>query len=155
LIPGSSSRMRSMAASSKLITDSRPLSRTACPRTAATTASAAARALISITIPVPSGNHASTSGRVGTVSPRSAYGNPESSGRVKVAPASASRTWSIVRSATRPVRSVVRSRVSSWITASWPSAVRWTSSSIASAPTSTASRKASMVFSGALAAAPR
>ena len=49
----------------------------------------------------------------------------------------------------------MRSRVSSWITASWPSAVRWTSSSTASAPASTPSRKDSIVFSGASADAPR
>ena len=84
-----------------------------------------------------------------------ANGKPESPWRAKVAPASASRISSMVRSATRPVRSVVRSSVSSWMTASCPSAVRWTSSSMASAPASTPSRNASIVFSGACAEAPR
>ena len=57
--------------------------------------------------------------------------------------------------ATSPVPSVVRSSVSSWMTASCPSLVRWTSSSIASAPAAAPSRKASIVFSGAWTDAPR
>ncbi len=131
---GSSSRTWSMVASSKLITARRPPDRAGCPATASTTASAAARAFTSITRPMSAGSHSRISPRVGTFCPL---------------PASALRISSMVMSATRPVRSVVRSSVSSWITASWPSEVRWTSSSTASAPISTPMRNDSRVFSGA------
>src|SRR5512143_3050876 len=72
-------------------------------------------------------------------------------------PADASSAWisAYVRPRTSPLPSVVRSRVSSWMTTSWSSAVRWTSSSMRSAPASAARRNALIVFSGAAAEKPR
>ena len=71
--------------------------------------------------------------------------------------APASRRWSSanVFSVTFPLPVVVRSSVSSWITTTSLSRVRWTSNSILSLPAAIAAPKAARVFSGACPENPR
>ncbi len=70
-------------------------------------------------------------------------------------PAPSARSPVAVSSATTRASPVVREVSGSWMTTGTPSALACTSSSRASAPCSSASRKDGMVFSGAWAAAPR
>ena len=88
-----------------------------------------------------------TSASVGTFSPLNAWLNFE--------PASNSFRSERVKAATLPRPSVVRSTLSSCMTATWPSAESLASSSMASAPCCVAKVKAASVFSGAKALEPR
>jgi hypothetical protein len=99
-----------------------------------------------------SGHASSSAASVGMRTPR-----PRTDGAVGGAergPAS-SLASAAADSAGRPVPSVVRSTVSSWITTTTPSAVACTSSSRRSAPAARPAVNASSVFSGAVPAAPR
>ncbi len=89
----------------------------------------------------------STSSRVGILSPANSAPNQ--------LPASSRFSSFRVRSPTRPVPSVVRSTVASWMTTRWPSLLICTSNSKKSAFIFTALSKAARVFSGAWPEVPR
>src|SRR6266581_9573819 len=161
------SRMRSMAARAcrrargeKEETTRRSLNlvRATARATAHATASGAAGApravllraggsLISMFMPQRPRAYSRDSSRVGIRSPRKRDENHAHASRRR-------RSFNVI-AATSPRPLVVRSTVPSWITTGTPSAVRWTSSSMALAPRRTASAKAASVFSGARAEAPR
>ena len=96
--------------------DAWPSLRTGRSRSASTTFGTAARALISTTSPRSSGSQSSTSSRVGMVRPLPAKG-VEPSSAVNRAPASSFRRFFSVKLTTAPLPFVVRSTVSSWMTA--------------------------------------
>ena len=102
-----------------------------------------------------SGHRRRNSSRRGTRIPRPRNGKllPPSGENVK--PASAASTSAIPSSAIVPVRSVTRSRRSSWNATSTPSRVRWASVSRYLYPSATATSNAASVFSGASPAPPR
>ena len=95
----------------------------------------------------------SSSGRL-PPPPASVCARPRTRG-ANQAPASSARISAAVWRATRPRPSVVRRRVSSWISTGTPSRLSITSNSTQRAPSSCALRRPARVFSGALPAAPR
>lgn len=87
--------------------------------------------------------------RVGTCAPANRGLNQLPASNCAISAAVKSLTFHGARPGKTSSTSVVRVRLSSWITTSWPSLVRWTSFSTQRNPRSSALSMAARVFSGA------